>query len=50
MENTVNITKKPNNDFTLDVKKENQKSKILSIIYKVFIYAHKVLQDTQWCV
>lgn len=38
MENTVNLTKKPNNDFTLDVKKENQKSKILSIVYKVFIY------------
>ena len=38
MENTVNISTKPSNDFTLDVKKENKKNKILSTAYKVFIY------------
>ena len=38
MENTLDIKTKPNNDFTLDVKKENKKSKIFATAYKVFIY------------
>lgn len=38
MENVKEIAKKPNNDFNLDVEKENKKSKNLNIIVKVFTY------------
>ena len=38
MENVQTNLKTPSSEFTLDVKKENKKGKILSVTYKVFIY------------
>ena len=38
MENTANVTLNPSNDFTLDAKKEQKKSQIISTVSKVFTY------------
>lgn len=38
MENTINISTKPSNEFTLDVKKEQKKSQIKTKAVKIFTY------------